>query len=157
MDEIDAQGRQLLIDRPALTKGRLSVFREIESSNQDSDLWFPRLSITIKRAGSDDTCWRWTTHSLPIDFEGPPPYGEFELLEKPFDLDAPIKSPRGLETVFLLEPGATKRGKVKKFSASLYLFPDSVEDRGVQIGVVDFTEGLKATDVPLYFRVNFPW
>jgi hypothetical protein len=157
MDEIDAQGRQLLIDRPALTKGRLSVFRGVEAGSDGGDLWFPRLSITIKRAGSDDTCWRWATHGLPIDPEEPPPYGEDVLLEKYFDLDEPIKSPRGLETVFLLEPGATKRGKVTKFSASLYLFPDSVEDRGVQIGVVDFTEGLKSTDVPLYFRVNFPW
>ena len=157
MDEIDAQGRQFLIDRPALTKGRLSVYREIENGNQGSDLWFPRLSITIKRAGSDDTCWRWTTHSLPIDLEEPPPYGEDALLEKPFELEEPIKTPRGLETVFLIEPGATKHGQVKKFSAALYLFPESLENRGVQIGVIDFTEGLKSTGVPLYFRVNFPW
>jgi hypothetical protein len=158
MDEIDAQGRQFLIDRPPLTKGRLSVFREIENGNQGSDLWFPRLSITIRRAGSDESCcWRWTTHSLPIDPEEPPPYGEDVLLEKPFELEEPIKSPRGLETVFLLEPGATRRGQVKKFSAALYLFAESLEDRGVQIGVIDFTEGLKSTDVPLYFRVNFPW
>lgn len=157
MDEIDAEGRQFLIDRPALTKGRLSVFRELDNGHKQGDLWFPRLTITIKRAGSDATCWRWTTHSLPIDPEEPPPYGEGELLEKPFELDEPIKSPRGLETVFLLEPGATKHGKVNKFSAALYLFPESLENRGVQIGVVDFTEGLKATDVPLYFRINFPW
>ena len=56
MDEIDAQGRQFLIDRPTLTKGRLSVYREVEGGNQGQDLWFPRLSITIKRAGSDDSC-----------------------------------------------------------------------------------------------------
>ncbi len=157
MDEIDAQGRQLLTDRPPLTRGRLSVFREIENGNQGNDLWFPRLSITILRAGSDSACWRWTTHGLPVDFDEPPPYGEDILLEKYFELEEPIKSPRGLEAVFLLEPGATNRGKVNKFSASLYLYPQSFEDRGVQIGVIDFTEGLKSTDVPLYFRVNFPW
>ncbi len=157
MDEIDAQGRQLLTDRPALTKGRLSVFREIEQGDEDSDPWFPRLSISIKRAGSDETYWRWTTHGLPVDFQEPPPYGEDILLEKYFELEQPAKSPRGLEAVFLLEPGASNRGKVLKYSASLYLYPDSFEDRGVQIGVIDFTEGLKATHVPLYFRVNFPW
>jgi hypothetical protein len=157
MDEIDAQGRQLLMDRPALTRGRLMVFREIESGNKDNDPWFPRLSVTIKRAGSDETYWNWTTHGLPIDLEEPPPYIEDTLLEKTFDLEQPAKSPRGLEAVFLLEPGATNRGKVIKYSASLYLYPKSTEDRGVQIGVIDFTEGLKATDVPLYFRVNFPW
>ena len=157
MDEIDAQGRQLLTDRPALTKGRLIVFRQIEKGGTDTDPWFPRLSITLKRAGSDETFWRWTTHGLPVDFEEPPPYGEDFLLEKPFELEQPAKSPRGLEAVFLLEPGATNRGQVIKYSASLYLYPNSIEDRGVQIGVLDFTEGLKATQVPLYFRVNFPW
>jgi len=100
MDEIDAQGRQLLTDRPALTKGRLIVFREIEKGSRDTDPWFPRLSITVKRAGSDDTFWNWSTHGLPVDFEGPPPYGEDVLLEKGFQLEQPAKSPRGLETVF---------------------------------------------------------
>ncbi len=42
MDEIDAQGRQLLIDRPLLTRGRLSVYRESEGADQ----WFPRLNVT---------------------------------------------------------------------------------------------------------------
>ncbi len=157
MDEIDAQGRQLLTDRPALTKGRLIVYREMEKGIKDSDPWFPRLSITLKRAGSDDTFWRWATHGIPIDFEEPPPYSEDVLLEKCFALEQPAKSPRGLEAVFLLEPGATNRGKVIKYSASLYLYPNSTEDRGVQIGVIDFTEGLKASKLPLYFRVNFPW
>lgn len=157
MDEIDAQGRQLLADRPALTKGRLTVFRQIENGSIDNDPWFPRLSITLKRAGSDDILWQWTTHDVPIDSEEPPPYGEDVLLEKYFELEKPAKSPRGLEVVFLLEPGTTKRAKVAKYSASLYLYPHSTEDRGVQVGVVDFTEGLKATEFPLYFRVNFPW
>jgi hypothetical protein len=157
MDEIDAQGRQLFTDRPALTKGRLSVFREMERGHKDNDPYFPRLSITIKRTGTDEIFWRWTTHGLPIDFEEPPPYSEDVLLEKYFELEKPAKSPRGLEAVFLLEPGATNRGRVLKYSASLYLYPNSTEDRGVQVGVIDFTEGLKDTAVPLYFRVNFPW
>ncbi len=157
MDEIDAQGRQLLTDRPPLTKGRLSVFREIENRNADTDPWFPRLSISIIRAGSDDTLWRWTTHALPVDSQEPPPYGEDILLEKYFELEQLARSPRGLEAVFHLEPGATNRGRVIKYSASLYLYANSFEDRGVQVGVIDFTEGLKATDVPLFFRVNFPW
>src|SRR5471030_418210 len=110
MDEIDAQGRQFLTDRPPLTKGRLSVFREIESGNHDADPWFPRLSISIIRAGSDDILWRWTTHALPVDSQEPPPYGENILLEKYFELEQPARSPRGLEAIFLLEPGATNRG-----------------------------------------------
>ena len=153
MDEIDAQGRQLLIDRPALTRGRLSVFREADTD----DFWFPRLNVTLKRAGTDDVLWQWTTHSDPIDFDEPPPYGEEILLEKYFQLDHPIKSPRGLEVVFVLGPGVTNRARVDKFSAALYLYPSSFEDRGVQVGVVDFTQGLTTGGVPLYFRCNFPW
>ena len=153
MDEIDAHGRQLLVDRPALTRGRLSVFRDAEGD----DHWFPRLNVTLKRAGSDQVLWQWTTHSLPVDMEEPPPYGEDMMLEKYFELTAPIKSPRGLEVVFMLGQGATRRGSVKQFSAALYLYPASVEDRGLQVGVLDFTQGLTTGGVPLFFRVNFPW
>jgi hypothetical protein len=153
MDEIDAQGRQLLVDRPALTRGRLSVYREAGGD----DHWFPRLNVTLKKAGTDDILWQWTTHSLPIDEDEPPPYGEDVLLEKYFELDTPIKSPRGLEVVFMLGAGATRRGIVEQFSAALYLYPDSFEDRGVQVGVLDFTQGLSTGGVPLFFRVNFPW
>ncbi|HEY9788082.1 MAG TPA: hypothetical protein V6D17_22025 [Candidatus Obscuribacterales bacterium] len=154
MDEIDAQGRQLLIDRPNLTRGRLSVFREAESN---VDHWFPRLNVTLKRAGTDDVLWQWTTHDDPIDFDEPPPYGEGVLLEKYFELEAPIRSPRGLEAVFHLGPGATNRGAVQQFSAALYLYPNSFDDRGVQVGVLDFTQGLTTGGVPFFFRVNFPW
>jgi hypothetical protein len=153
MDEIDAYGRQLLIDRPLLTKGRLSVFRD----SDNDDHWFPRLNVTLKRAGSDKVLWEWTTHKDPIDFEEPPPYGEDLLLEKYFELSTPIRSPRGTETVFSLGPGATRRGSVKQFSAALYLYPASFEDRGVQVGTIDFTQGLTTGGVPLFFRVNFPW
>jgi len=153
MDEIDAQGRQLLIDRPLLNKGRLSVFRQCDGL----DHWFPHLSITLKRAGTDEVLWQWNTHSEPIDFEEPPPYGEDLLLEKYFALEKPISSPRGLETVFRLGPGASNSARVQQFSAALYLYPDSFEDRGVQVGVIDFTQGLTTGGVPLYFRVNFPW
>src|SRR5574337_821106 len=119
MDEIDAQGRQLLIDRPSLSRGRLSVYRE----SQSDDLWFPRLNVTLKKTGTDSILWQWTTHSDPIDEEEPPPYGEDLLLEKYFELAAPLKSPRGLEVVFMLGPGATRRGSVDQLSASLYLYP----------------------------------
>jgi len=153
MDEIDAHGRQLLVDRPSLTRGRLSVFRESDGD----DHWFPRLNVTLKRAGTDNILWQWTTHSDPIDFEEPPPYGDDLLLEKYFELEAPIKSPRGLEVVFWLGPGASRRGSVSQFSAALYLYPSSFEDRGVQVGVLDFTQGLTTGGVPLFFRVNFPW
>jgi len=153
MDEIDAHGRQLLVDRPYLTRGRLSVFREADTD----DYWFPRLNVSVKRAGTDHVLWQWTTHAEPIDFDEPPPYGEDLLLEKYFELESPIKSPRGLEAVFSLGQGATKRGRVSQFSASLYLYPASFEDRGVQVGVFDFTHGLTTSSVPLYFRVNFPW
>jgi hypothetical protein len=153
MDEIDALGRQLLIDRPALTKGRLSVFRDATGE----DHWFPRLNVTLKRTGSDDVLWHWTTHSSPIDMEEPPPYGEDVLLEKYFELETPIKSPRGLEVVFMLGAGATRRGVVEKFSAALYLYPNTFDDRGVQVGVIDFTQGLTTGGVPLFFRCNFPW
>jgi hypothetical protein len=69
----------------------------------------------------------------------------------------PVKSPRGLELVFALEEGATSRGSVEQFSASLYLYPHSFDDRGVQVGVVDFPEGLQTRSVPMFMRVNFPW
>lgn len=153
MDEIDAHGRQLLLERPQLTKGRLSVFRQSTSC----DHWFPRLNVTLKKSGSDDVLWQWTSHSVPIDWEEPPPYVEGLLQEKFFELYKPLKSPRGLEAVFCLGEGATSSGKVEKFSASLYLYPNSLEDRGVQIGVFDFVQGLTAKSVPLYFRINFPW
>jgi hypothetical protein len=153
MDEIDAQGRQLLIDRPLLSKGRLSVFRECSGD----DHWFPRLNVTLKRAGTDEILWQWTTHSEPINFDEPPPYGEDVLLEKYFELRAPIRSPRGLETVFMLGPGVSNCAKVQQFSAALYLYPESFDDRGVQVGVIDFTQGLTTGGVPLYFRSNFPW
>lgn len=154
MDEIDAQGRQLLIDRPLLTRGRLSVYRECEGN---TDHWFPRLNVTLKRSGTDDVLWQWTTHTLPIDHDEPPPYGDEVLLEKYFELAAPIRSPRGLEAVFALGPGDSPRGAVKQFSAALYLYPNSFDDRGVQVGVLDFTQGLTTGGVPLFFRVNFPW
>ncbi len=153
MDEIDALGREMLLDRPALTRGRLSVYRQSDSP----DHWFPRLNVTLKRAGTDLILWQWTTHKEPIDFEEPPPYGEDVILQKYFELDAPIKTPRGLEAVFMLSPGASRRGSVEQFSASLYLYPSSFEDRGVQVAVVDFTQGLTTGGVPLYFRTNFPW
>lgn len=153
MDEIDALGRQLLVDRPPLTRGRLSVYRESSSD----DHWFPRLNVRLKRAGTDNVLWEWVTHSEPIDFEEPPPYGDDLLLEKYFELESPIKSPRGLEVVFQLGPGATVRGHVSQFSASLYLFPTSFEDRGVQVGVIDFRKGLTTGGVPMFSRYNFPW
>jgi hypothetical protein len=153
MEEIDALGRQMLHDRPPLTKGRLSVFRDSDGD----DFWFPRLNVTLKRSGSDNVLWHWTTHELPVNFEEPPPYGEDVLLEKYFELEQPVKSPRGIETVFRLSEGATSRGKVKQFSVALYLYPASFEDRGVQVGVIDFRQGLTTGGVPLFFRVNFPW
>src|SRR5688572_4098945 len=116
MDEIDAVGRQMLIDRPVLTRGRLSVFRDSKSS----DLWFPHLTVTLKRTGSDVILWEWASHSLPIDYDEPPPYGEDIMLEKFFELDLPLKSPRGLEAVFSLAPGDSMSGYVDKFSAALY-------------------------------------
>lgn len=152
MDEIDAHGRQLLVDRPSLSRGRLSVYRESKSD----DHWFPRLNVTLKRSGTDHILWQWTTHN-EVDEDEPPPYGEDLLLEKYFELETPIKSPRGLEVVFMLGPGASRRGHVDQFSASLYLYPETFEDRGVQVGVIDFTQGLTTGGVPLYFRVNFPW
>jgi hypothetical protein len=153
MEEIDAQGRQLLVDRPLLTRGRLSVYRE----SSGGDDWFPRLNVTLKKSGSDRVLWQWTTHSLPIDFEEPPPYGEDLMLEKYFELEEPVRSPRGLEVVFELAGGSTMRGYVEQFSASLYLYPSSFDDRGVQIGVLDFRQGLTAGSVPMFARFNFPW
>ena len=79
------------------------------------------------------------------------------MLEKYFELEKPLKSPRGLEAVFSLGPGATRRGHVSQFSASLYLYPESFEERGVQIGVLDFRQGLTTGGVPLFARYNFPW
>ncbi len=157
MDEIDAQGRQLLVDRPLLTRGRLSVYRETKSDMLGIDDWFPRLNVTLKKSGSDETLWHWTTHSLPVDFDEPPPYGEDLLFEKYFELDTPVRSPRGLEVVFELGRGTTERGSVEQFSASLYLYPASFEDRGVQIGVLDFRQGLNAGSTPMFARFNFPW
>jgi hypothetical protein len=153
MEEIDAQGRQLLIDRPLLTRGRLSVYRESDGN----DDWFPRLNVSLKKSGSDHTLWQWTTHTLPVDFEEPPPYGEDLMLEKYFELAEPVRTPRGLEVVFELAAGATARGKVEQFSVSLYLYPESFDDRGVQIGVLDFRQGLTAGSVPMFARFNFPW
>ena len=158
MDEIDAHGRQLLLDWPSLTRGRLSVYRQLDGSvEEDTDPWFPsaqgqsekRVPIRFSGVGprTDE----------PIDEEEPPPYGEDIIFEKYFELDSPIKTPRGLEVVFWLGAGATRRGSVAKYSAALYLYPQSFEDRGVQVGVIDFTQGLTTGGVPLYFRVNFPW
>lgn len=153
MNEIDAAGRQMLIDRPILTRGRLSVFRDSKSN----DHWFPHLTVTLKRTGSDQVLWEWASHSLPIDYEEPPPYGEDVMLEKYFELELPLKSPRGLEAVFTLGTGESLNGNVDKFSAALYLYPKSLEERGVQIGVIDMVNGLQARFMPMYFRVNFPW
>lgn len=153
MEEIDALGRQMLIDRPVLTRGRLSVFRESKSN----DHWFPHLTVALKRTGSDVILWEWASHSTPIDYDGPPPYGEDIMLEKYFELELPLKSPRGLEAVFSLGSGESLTGHVEQFSAALYLYPKSLEDRGVQVGVIDFVNGLQARFVPMYFRANFPW
>jgi hypothetical protein len=153
MDEIDATGRQMLVDRPLLTRGRLSVYRESNSS----DLWFPHLNVSLKRSGTDTILWQWTSHSVPIDYDEPPPYGDEVMFEQYFQLDRPLKSPRGLEAVFKLGPGATNSGFVNKFSASIYLYPTSLEERGVQIGVIDFVNGLTCRSAPMFFRVNFPW
>ena len=153
MEEIDAQGRQLLIDRPLLTRGRLSVYRESDGN----DDWFPRLNVSLKKSGSDQTLWQWTTHSLPVDVDEPPPYGEDLMLEKYFELSEPVRTPRGLEVVFALAAGSSPRGKVEQFSVSLYLYPESFDDRGVQIGVLDFRQGLTAGSVPMFARFNFPW
>lgn len=153
MDEIDAAGRQMLIERPLLTRGRLSVYREAKHD----DHWFPFLNVTLKRTGTDIILWQWSSHSLPIDFDEPPPYGDDLMLEKYFELESPLKSPRGLEAVFSLGGGNANSSTVSKFSAALYLYPKSVEDRGVQIGVVDFVNGLSARQTPIYIRCNFPW
>ncbi len=153
MDEIDAVGRQMLIDRPRLSRGRLSVFRD----GHCLDHWFPHLNVSLKRAGTDHVLWQWQSHSEPVDPDEPPPYGEELMLEKYFELDVPLKSPRGLEAVVRLGPGISRSGFVDKFSVTLYLYPGSVEERGVQVGVVDFASGLKASSCPVYFRVNFPW
>ncbi len=153
MEEIDAQGRQMLVERPYLTRGRLSVFRETTCD----DNWFPRINVTLKRTGSDAIFWQWTSHSLPIDFDEPPPYGEDVYFEKYFELEQPVKSPRGLEAVFTLGPGDSPRAFVDKLSASLYLYPRSLDERGIQVGVVDMVGGLTSRAVPLYFRINFPW
>lgn len=152
MDEIDAVGRQMLYDRPLLTRGRLSVYRE----SLTHDDWFPQLKVTLKKAGSDQILWNWSSHTV-VDEEEPPPYGHDGLLEKYFELEHPVKSPRGLEAVFWLGSGLTKHARLKTFSAALYLYPTSVEDRGVQVGVLDFAGGLASQGVPLFVRVNFPW
>jgi len=152
MDEIDAVGRQMLIDRPLLTRGRLAVFRE----SLTHDDWFPQLKVTLKKSGSDQVLWRWTSHDQ-IDEDEPPPYSDDGLLEKYFELEHPVKSPRGLEAVFWLGPGLTKHARLGSFSAALYLYPRSVEERGVQVGVLDFASGISGQNVPLYVRVNFPW
>ncbi|MBI4532638.1 MAG: hypothetical protein HY711_01725, partial [Candidatus Melainabacteria bacterium] len=106
MEEIDALGRQMLIDRPPLTRGRLTVFRDASPV----DDWFPHVTVTLKRSGSDLVLWQWMSHQLPIDQEEPPPYGDEVLLEKYFELSSPIKSPRGLEAVLKLDRGATMHG-----------------------------------------------
>lgn len=153
MDEIDAVGRQMLVERPLLSRGRLSVFRE----SRGADDWFPQIKVTLKKSGSDQILWRWASHTTPIDAEEPPPYGDDGMLEKYFELDAPVKSPRGLEALFWLGSGLTSRGYLESFSAALYLYPTSVEDRGVQVGVIDCAGGLAPAGVPLFFRINFPW
>jgi hypothetical protein len=152
MDELDAFGRQMLMERPLLTRGRLAVFRE----SITHDDWFPQLKITLKKSGSDLILWRWSSHDT-IDEEEPPPYGDDGLLEKYFELDQPVKTPRGLEAVFWLGPGLTEHARLSSFSAALYLYPGSVENRGVQVGVIDFARGLSSRGVPLFVRVNFPW
>lgn len=153
MDEIDAAGRQMLFERPVLTRGRLSVYRE----SSGADLWFPHLNVTLKRTGTDVILWQWSSHSTPIDYDEPPPYHDDLMLEKYFELETPLKSPRGLEAVFSFGPGESLSSKVEKFSAALYLYPKSVEERGVQVGVIDFVDGLSARTVPIYIRCNFPW
>ena len=153
MYELDAVGRQMLVERPILRRGRLSVFRE----SRGADDWFPLLKVTLKKTGSDQILWRWASHTMPIDEEEPPPYGEDGLLEKYFELETPVKSPRGLEALFSLGAGLTSRGHLETFSAALYLYPQSVEERGVQVGVLDFAGGLAHAAVPLFFRINFPW
>ena len=153
MDEIDAVGRQMLIERPLLTRGRLTVFRQSSCNDQ----WFPHLSVTLKLSGTDTVLWQWESHSQPVDTEEPPPYDQDQLLEKYFELESPLKSSRGLEVLFRLGPGMSCNSYVDKFSATLYLYPGSIEDRGVQVGVMDFVGGLTGSTVPVYFRVNYPW
>jgi hypothetical protein len=153
MDEIDAVGRQMLVERPLLTRGRLSVFRESDCK----DNWFPRLNVTLKKARTDLILWRWTSHSHPIDHDEPPPYDTDGVLEKYFELEVPLKSPRGLEAVFSLSGTDTLSSYVAKFSAAIYLYPKSLEERGVEIGVLDFVNGFDARSLPIFIRSNFPW
>ena len=143
----------MLWERPNLTRGRLSVFRQADGCDE----WFPHLNVTLKKAGADMVLWEWSSHSIPIDEDGPPPYGDQVMFEKFFELDTPLKSPRGLDVLFRLQKGATNHGLVTSFSASLYLYPHSLDDRGIQVAVIDFEQGLKSCSVPVYFRVNFPW
>ena len=117
MDEIDALGRQMLVEQATRLKGRLSVYRE---SKTDDD-WFPKLNVTLKKTVSSQILWQWSTHKEPIDFDEPPPYGEELFLEKYFELDAPIKSPRGLEAVFSLTKGAIAWQSGKIFCCSLLI------------------------------------
>jgi hypothetical protein len=79
------------------------------------------------------------------------------MLEQYFELASPVKSPRGLEAVFWFGPGSTPRGRVDSFSVALYLYPQSLDERGIQVGVVDFVDGFDARSVPVFYRVNFPW
>jgi len=153
VDEIDARGRQMLIERPALSKGRLSVFRE----SYDRDPYFPHLKMTVKKAGTDSVLWRWQSHHHPPDVDEPPPYGDEVMLEKYFELNFPIKTPRGLESILWLGPGLTSSARVEIFSVAIYLYPHSLEERGIQICVLDFPGGLAASSTPVYMRVNFPW
>jgi hypothetical protein len=153
MDEIDAIGRQMLVERPLLTRGRLSVYRDTGCQ----DYWFPRLNVTLKRSRTDHILWSWTSHDYPIDYDDMPPYDTDGVLEKYFELESPLKTPRGLECVFSISGSDRMSSYVDKFSAAIYLYPKSLEERGVEIAVVDFVNGFQARSLPYFVRCNFPW
>jgi hypothetical protein len=153
MDEIDAVGRQMLVERPLLTRGRLSVYRDTSCN----DYWFPRLNVTLKRSRTDHVLWSWTSHDWPIDYDEPPPYDTDGVLEKYFELETPLKTPRGLEAVFHMTGSDKMSSYVDKFSAAIYLYPKSLEERGVEIAVLDFVNGFNGRSLPYFFRSSFPW
>ena len=153
MDEIDAVGRQMLVERPLLTRGRLSVYRDTSCN----DYWFPRLNIALKRSRTDHVLWQWTSHDYPIDDMEPPPYDTDGVLEKYFELETPLKTPRGLEAVFNITGSDKMSSYVDKFSVAIYLYPKSLEERGVEIAVLDFVNGFHARQLPIFIRSSFPW
>ena len=72
----------------------------------------------------------------------------------------PADFTRSLEVVQLSRMTRKKQGFPcygMQWGAAIYLYPKSLEERGVQVGVVDFASGLTCKSVPLFIRVNFPW